>query len=114
MSSPLTCYCSICRSEMLFENRYGRDACCCGKDCWQEFDWRLTLSILGKPYRPDPKRLAEAGNPRGDVTCGVRPTLPDEVPDSIRVTPREQHDWCANPNCRICTSREKAERETTP
>lgn len=60
MSSPLVCYCSICRREMLFEDRYGREACCCGQDCWQEFDWRLTLSILGKPYRPDPKRLAEA------------------------------------------------------
>lgn len=58
--SPLKCYCSICRTEMKWEDRYGRESCCCSRDCWQEFDWRLTLSILNKPYRPDPKRLSDA------------------------------------------------------
>ena len=24
----------------------------CGKDCWDELSWRLTLSTMGKPYEP--------------------------------------------------------------
>ncbi len=54
--TDVICYCSICKTEMKFEARYGRDACCCSKDCWTEFDWRLTLGILNKPYKPDPRR----------------------------------------------------------
>lgn len=27
-------------------------------------------------------------NPRGDVTCGDRPTMPDEVAEHVRLTPR--------------------------
>lgn len=52
VATRLDCRCSICGCDMDYENRYGREACCCSKDCWQEFDWRFTLSILGKPYRP--------------------------------------------------------------
>ena len=33
---------------------YGRYLCC-GKKCHEEIEWRRTLAILNKPYRPDPR-----------------------------------------------------------
>lgn len=36
---------------------------CCGKKCHKEMEWRRTLAILGKPYRPDPRR--EQGDANG-------------------------------------------------
>lgn len=50
--SPLNCFCAICKSPMLWQNRCGRESCCCSKECRSEFYWRLKLSILDKPYRP--------------------------------------------------------------
>lgn len=28
---------------------------CCSKDCFEEYNWRETLSIMGKDYYPQPK-----------------------------------------------------------
>ena len=95
---------------MLFEDRYGRDACCCGKDCWQEFDWRLTLSILGKPYTPDPKRLVEEEAFARDAD---RRSVSDEVAENVRLTPRgTRHDECADATCPICSRRYEAEQQS--
>jgi hypothetical protein len=49
--------CCICGTEMDFHRAYGRVATCCGKQCHDEFEWRRTLSIMDKPYRPDPRRF---------------------------------------------------------
>jgi len=52
--------CQICGKEFEtdFNSRggYGREKNTCGKICYQEFDWRRTLAILGKPYYPDPTK----------------------------------------------------------
>jgi len=82
---------------MEFENRYGREACCCSQECSQEFGWRLTLSILGKPYRLNPNRI-KAAEEKIEPWCNTtmetpihdRPTLPDEVAEHVRLTPREK------------------------
>lgn len=50
--------CCVCGTDIDWHHRYGRDAPCCGKTCFDEFEWRRTLSILGKEYyprRPDPE-----------------------------------------------------------
>jgi len=36
----------------------GRTWRCCSLECVREMQWRETLSIMGKQYEPDPKRLA--------------------------------------------------------
>lgn len=43
--------CCICTSRMDFNHRYGSDGCCCSKDCYEELNWRKSLSVLGQPYR---------------------------------------------------------------
>lgn len=53
-------HCAICAAEIDYHGRYGRDVPTCGIRCYDEFEWRRTLSILGKPYHPDPRRLAES------------------------------------------------------
>lgn len=49
--------CCICSQPFTLKNQYGRDGCACSKECYREFDWRRTLSIMGKLYRIDPERL---------------------------------------------------------
>lgn len=51
-------FCSICRTEMNWMTRYGREGTCCDKECHDEFEWRRTLAILGKPYYRDPRKDA--------------------------------------------------------
>jgi len=48
-------YCPICRSVMDGMRGYGREARCCDRDCYREWEWRRTLAIMGKPYTPQPK-----------------------------------------------------------
>ena len=45
-------YCPICRQEMDGMKPYGSKSNCCGKKCNDEWMWRETLAILGKPPRP--------------------------------------------------------------
>ncbi len=47
-------FCNICGKEMLvcFSAPYA--ARFCGRACYKEFNWRTTLSIMGKEYYPDP------------------------------------------------------------
>ena len=47
-------HCCICRAAMDWMKRYGRTGCCCCRECYREFQWRETLSIMGKSYYPDP------------------------------------------------------------
>lgn len=42
--------CCICGKPMDWMQRYGMDQGCCSKVCYDEFDWRRTLAILGKQY----------------------------------------------------------------
>lgn len=49
--------CAICGENMDYHHAYGRGAACCSKRCHGEFEWRRVLSILGHPYRPDPRKL---------------------------------------------------------
>jgi len=55
--TPLLIRCCICAVHAPFDwhKRYGMDAACCCKECYEEFDWRRTLSILGKDYYPKPE-----------------------------------------------------------
>lgn len=52
MTSTLEVFCCICKQTFDGMRHYGRDAMCCSKQCWEEYEWRRTLAILGKPYRP--------------------------------------------------------------
>lgn len=52
-------YCPICKETMNYIHGYGYKLACCSKKCYLEFDWRLTLSILGKEYYPDPCNKVE-------------------------------------------------------
>jgi hypothetical protein len=37
---------------MNYHDGYGRDQKCCSKNCYKEFDWRHTRSIIGLEYAP--------------------------------------------------------------
>lgn len=54
--TPCNVKCIICGVRIDWHRSYGRDAACCSKDCYDEFDWRRVLSNLNKPYYPDPRR----------------------------------------------------------
>jgi len=54
MFSFMRVHCPICKSEIDGMRGYGREAKCCDKECYEEWEWRKTLAIMGKPYRPKP------------------------------------------------------------
>lgn len=47
-------FCMACGVELQIEigKLYGGKTC--GRACFREFQWRETLSIMGKEYKPDP------------------------------------------------------------
>ena len=47
-------HCPICRGEMDGMKGYGREANCCDRECYEEWEWRRTLAIMHKPYTPRP------------------------------------------------------------
>lgn len=61
MRTELKCYCPICKKQMNYHDGYGRDQKCCSKNCYKEFDWRHTRSIIGLAYAPKikPRKLKE-------------------------------------------------------
>ncbi len=54
MFSRCAVRCCVCRAEMDWLQRYGRESCCCSQGCYEEFEWRRTLAILGKEYYHKP------------------------------------------------------------
>lgn len=58
-------YCCICRSGPhspgIATGMWKQGVC--SMRCFYEKDWRTTLSILGKPYRVDPRPYDEHGYP---------------------------------------------------
>ena len=55
MFSDFTLYCNICGK--IFKRSaggggWGRHVKCCKKECFNEYERRNTLSILGKPIEP--------------------------------------------------------------
>jgi len=58
--SPQVAYCNACgwRMNKPLPDVMGRTWRCCSLECVREMQWRETLSIMGKQYEPDPKRLA--------------------------------------------------------
>jgi len=52
--TTLDCYCAICCCKMDGMHNYGKESMCCSRKCFQEFEWRKTLAILGKTYEPQP------------------------------------------------------------
>lgn len=46
--------CPICGQPMNWMTGYGRECRCCCKECHDEFEWRRTLAIVGKPYYRKP------------------------------------------------------------
>jgi len=69
MSSPIfslqTLHCCICAVEYEVTCNSGTrwENGVCSMRCHHEKEWRRTLSILGKPYRPDHRRYDVAGYP---------------------------------------------------
>lgn len=58
--------CCICGTKyMASVNRtwHGFDEATCRAQCFYEKKWRKTLSIMGKPYYPDPRTYDDAGYP---------------------------------------------------
>lgn len=53
IDTPCEVRCCICRSWMDWHKRYGREGCCCSKECFREFGLRQARSILGKPSLGD-------------------------------------------------------------
>lgn len=47
-------YCTNCGTkqdeQMVHPGPYGKEWKCCGKECHDEIQWKLTLSIMGKEY----------------------------------------------------------------
>lgn len=54
--SRMEVYCPICRQPMDGMRGHGREANCCGKECYLEWEWRKTLAIMGEPYKPQPEK----------------------------------------------------------
>jgi len=48
--SYMIVYCPICRGEFNGMMSYGRSNCC-SRICHEEWEWRRTVSILGKEYK---------------------------------------------------------------
>jgi len=47
MFSRMEVYCPICRGSMDGMKAYGRDANCCGRECYEEWKQRRAAAILG-------------------------------------------------------------------
>jgi hypothetical protein len=52
--SYMKVHCPICRCEFDGMRPYGREAHCCSRECYKEWEWRQTLAIMNKPYKPQP------------------------------------------------------------
>jgi hypothetical protein len=78
--SYMKVHCPICKGEFDGMKCYGREARCCDRECYDEWQWRYALSVTGKPYTPrkgsrwddsmDPaefaaKRIAELESTKG-------------------------------------------------
>jgi hypothetical protein len=50
-------FCPICKGEMDGLAGYGREAKCCSRDCYHEWEWRRTLAIMKQPYRERPEKV---------------------------------------------------------
>lgn len=44
-------YCCVCRNSLIIGKHYGREGICCCRECNEEYEWRMALQMLGKPYR---------------------------------------------------------------
>jgi hypothetical protein len=51
-------YCNVCGTKMSTEiAQLGKfDGRFCSMDCLREFEWRRTLSLMGKEYYPKPNK----------------------------------------------------------
>jgi hypothetical protein len=58
---PCAVKCCVCGNDMDWMTRYGRVASCCSKECYDEFEWRQTLAIMKKPYKPRPQKKENDG-----------------------------------------------------
>lgn len=63
MFAYMKVHCPICCCEMDGMKAYGRESHCCGPTCHNEWEWRRTLAIMGKPYKPDPRRFPGEESP---------------------------------------------------
>ena len=53
-------YCPICQIEYDNMKAYGGGIPCCSKECYKEAQWRHSLAIMGKEYRPQEKSKDES------------------------------------------------------
>jgi hypothetical protein len=56
MMTPMEVRCPICGQSYDWHHGYGQLINCCGRECFKEAEWRYTLSILGKEYRPQEQK----------------------------------------------------------
>jgi hypothetical protein len=55
-------FCNACGKEMhRILPGMGKTYKVCTVECLREMQWREVLSIMGKPYRPDPRKFDEYG-----------------------------------------------------
>jgi hypothetical protein len=61
MYSKQVVYCNCCGRKLEIElpKMMGNLFRCCSIECIQEMNWRETLSIMGKEYRPPEKKVQE-------------------------------------------------------
>lgn len=52
----LPVFCMICRAELNYHRRYGREGCACSRDCYQQFELRRARTILGQDARQEEPR----------------------------------------------------------
>jgi hypothetical protein len=45
-------FCMICGREFLSDYSIMKNGSLCSKECFKEWQWRYTLYVMGKDYRP--------------------------------------------------------------
>jgi hypothetical protein len=64
-------FCVICRTKFRAEPLAGTQFAC-SRRCLDEYHWRRTLAMLGKPYRPMEERPCQASE-AGSGSAGATP-----------------------------------------
>lgn len=57
-------HCQICAKEFEYDfcsrGGYGPHRPCCSRDCYDEYEYRRILALLGKPYEPMDEKYKQA------------------------------------------------------
>jgi hypothetical protein len=100
--TPQPMYCCICGQQIMFNFNYKGIPLCC-KECYDEYEWRKTLYIMGEEYTPqkikENKPLNEYDKAFIDLTKDEMKTLVEliepktkEIGKEINIKDLEQYD----------------------